>query len=62
MYLRYLHANQAWVFLFGEDVNTAQIIDMGDFGRFFPTRAEAVQAAKSCGLDVDKHGVVSTLF
>lgn len=58
MYLRFLPANQAWVFLFGDDLETAQIIDMGDYGKFFPTRSEAVDAAESCGLQVDAPGAV----
>jgi hypothetical protein len=58
MHLIYLPANMAWVFLFGHDINTATIQDMGGFGRFFPTRYEAVAAAAACGLSVNKDGGV----
>ena len=59
MKLAYLPANMAWVFLFGDNINTATIQDMGGFGRFFPTRKEAVNAAKECGLAVSRSGAVS---
>jgi hypothetical protein len=62
MYLKYLPANQAWVFLFGHDINTAVITDMGGFGRFFTKRSEAVEAARQCGMNVSDDGVVSITF
>lgn len=59
MYLRYIPANRAWVFLFGHDINSATIQDMGNYGRFFNTRGDAIAAARMCGLRVDKAGSVS---
>jgi hypothetical protein len=56
MVLRFLPVNQAWVFLFGHDLNTATIQPMGDYGRFFPSRKDAVSAAKSCGITVADNG------
>ncbi len=51
MRLAYLPANQAWVFLFGNDIATATITDMGGT-RFFSSRFKAMQAATECGLCV----------
>ena len=56
--LRYFPANAAYAFTFGRDVRTMQIVSMGDCGRFFRTRREAVIAARSCGLDVCRNGEV----
>ena len=60
MRLVYLPANMAWVFLFGEDINTATIQDMAGYGRFFTSRGEAVQVARDLGLVVSPKGIVST--
>ncbi len=54
MRLRYLPANMAWVFVFGD-----QIIPMGDHSRFHASRADAVRAAAEHGLAVSRSGVVS---
>lgn len=59
MHLRFLAANRAWIFLFGHDVRTVTIQDMGGFGSFFETRKEAIDAADACGLGVDKKGNVT---
>lgn len=56
MNLRYLPANQAWVFIFGHDVDTATIQDMGYHGRFFASRDSAITAAALCGLTVHRDG------
>lgn len=58
MWLRYLPANAAWVFLFGELISSATIVDMGGV-RFFPHRTDAVDAARQCGLTVTPDGTVS---
>lgn len=60
MRLMYLPANAAWVFVFGEDIRTASIEPMGDHGRFFNTRVEAVDAAHECGLVVRRDGTVES--
>jgi hypothetical protein len=58
MWLRFLPANQAWVFLFGETLNSAVIIPiLGD--RFFQRRTDAVRAAQAVGLYVTTDGRVS---
>lgn len=56
MRLIYLAANQAWVFVFGPDINTATLQDMGGYGIFFTTREDAVNAAKACGITVTETG------
>ena len=58
MHLVHLPANQAWAFVFGDDVATAQIIPMGDSPRFHESRDAAVEAARACGLEVTKSGRV----
>jgi len=58
MHLKLLPANKALVFLFGDDLTTAQIIDRVDLGRFFASRCQAVKAAECCGLKVDEQGTV----
>ena len=62
MHLVYLPANQAWVFIFGNDINTATIQDMGGFGRFFNSRSEAVSAAKAQGINVSSTGECSVTY
>lgn len=58
MWLRFLRTNQAWVFLFGETLDTATIIPiLGD--RFFTRRTDAVEAARLAGLHVATDGRVS---
>ena len=59
MRLLYFPVNAAWCFVFGEDLNTATPTSLAGFERFFTTRKEAVNAAKSLGLDVAKNGKVS---
>jgi hypothetical protein len=54
MRLVFLTTNCRWVFLFGE-----QIVPMGDAGRLFTTRCEAIEAAAVCGLSVSARGNVS---
>lgn len=54
MHLTYLTANAAYVFTFGD-----QIIAMGDRGRFFGSRSDAVSAAAEQGLKVSRSGEVS---
>jgi hypothetical protein len=58
MWLRYLPANQAWAFLFGETVATATVVSVGGV-RLFPHRSDAVDAARSVGLTVATDGQVS---
>lgn len=53
MRLQYLPANQAWVFVFGD-----QLVRMGDGPMFHETRADAVAAANACTLAVLKSGLV----
>lgn len=60
MKLVYLPANSAWCFVFGEAIETASIEPMGDYGRFFQTREQAVQAATECGLQVSTEGIVNS--
>lgn len=57
MWLKYLPANLAWVYLFGDDVSTATIVEM-DGQRFFPSRSEAVAAGRRAGLTVTDGGAV----
>ena len=54
MKLVFLVPNSAWVFLFGDS-----IVSILSWGRFFNSRADAVAAAASAGLVVDKSGNVS---
>ena len=53
--LRYLVANAAWVFVFGDS-----LLRMGDGPMFFGSRRDAVAAAAGCGLKVSRSGVVSS--
>lgn len=55
MRLIYLTANSAWTFTYGD-----QLLRMGDASRFFYSRGEAVAAARACGLNVDRSGLVSS--
>lgn len=59
MRLVYLPVNAAWVFLFGDDLRTAQIITLSSEERFIRERKDAVAAAKRHGLVVSKSGVVT---
>ncbi len=59
MYLKYFPVNAAWAFIFGNQIQTAQVINMEGYPRFFRSRAEAVSAASARGLDVDKRGNVT---
>jgi hypothetical protein len=61
MWLKYLPANQAWVFIFGDDINTATIQDMAGFGRFFNSRKSAVTAANANGIAVAENGRCSVV-
>ena len=54
MRLRYLPANQAYVFTFGE-----QLIRLAGEPMFYSTRKEAVAMARHYGMTVDKRGLVS---
>ena len=53
MRLVFFPANQAWAFVFGEDV-----VQVLDFCRFFLLRGDAVLAAGEAGLSVSRLGVV----
>ena len=53
MTLRYLPINAAWVFLFGDSLFRMEHAQM-----FFPTRKEAVAAARYLDLDVTRKGDV----
>lgn len=55
MRLIYLTANAAWTFTYGD-----QLLRMGGASRFFSSRADAVAAARDCGLNVTRSGVVSS--
>jgi hypothetical protein len=59
MALRYLPVSMCWAFLFGERIATAQIIEMGGYGRVFQTRDEAVWVANALRLNVAQDGRVS---
>ena len=48
MRLAFLPINQAWAFLFGNDIATAQIISM-DGAYLFASRKDAVAAAQPPG-------------
>lgn len=59
MRLIYLVANNAWTFAFGDS-----LIDLTDrfgesMGYFWPSRKDAVEAAASIGLNVNRSGKVS---
>lgn len=58
MRLIFLPANQAWVFVFGQNLATASIQAM-DGQTFFPSRAQAVLAANRRGLSVAQNGTVT---
>lgn len=58
MKLMFLQANNAWAFMFGDDPMRATVEPMGNHGRFFQTRDEAVAAALSQGLSVLPDGTV----
>lgn len=53
MNLRYLPANAAYVFTFGDS-----LIRMGDAPMFHATRGDAVRAARACGLAIARNGRV----
>lgn len=55
-----LVANNAWVFLFGDQLVPIDGGYVGGGRRFFETRQEAVAAAESAGLTVSRRGVVSS--
>ena len=59
MALRRFPVNQAWGFIFGQDVASASHISM-DGQLLFATRDEAVGAAERCGLVVKINGEVIT--
>lgn len=58
--LIYFPLNSAWAFVFGDDLQTAEIVDLElENGRcFFPDRADAVAAASRHGLNVERDGFV----
>jgi hypothetical protein len=59
VHLIYLPANQAWAFVFGDDLSTAQVIKLENAdSRFFAERGDAVAAAAAHRLDVDEDGAV----
>lgn len=62
MRLLYFPTNCAFAFIFGENIQTSQLIRMVGAPMFFPTRQDAVDAAAFCGLNVDPTGAVSTKF
>ena len=62
MFLKYLPANQAWVFLFGRSIDTAVLTNIGDYGVFFPSRDAAVKAAEQCGLTVARDGHLEIVY
>ena len=49
MKLQYLPANQAWVFTFG-----TQIVRLGNYEMFYPTRRDAAFTASHFKLTVDR--------
>ena len=59
MRLVYLPVSMAWVFVFGDNIETASIVPMDGWPRYFMRRADAVSAARSMGLEVDKRGNLS---
>ena len=61
MHLLFFPVNNAYAFVFGSDLRTAQLIRMVGHDMFFQTRREACEAARFCGLQVSARGVVSTL-
>jgi hypothetical protein len=62
LYLKFLPANQAWCFCFGESTDVANLTptSMGD-QTIFPNREEAVQAAAGQGLSVSPQGKVESV-
>jgi hypothetical protein len=62
MRLKYFPVNAAWGFIFGKHISTASHIGMGaDNRKLFPSRAQAVAAAREAGLKVGRRGLVSTI-
>ena len=60
MHLLFFPVNNAYAFVFGHDLRTAQLIRMIGHEMFFQTRREAVEAARFCGLLVSPKGVVTS--
>jgi hypothetical protein len=59
MRLFYFPANIRWMFVFGDDLATATIIDLAGEARSFETRRDAVASARRRGLAVAGNGVVT---
>ena len=58
MFLKYLPANQCWAFTVGDQL-VSMDYDDGTVGpRLFPSKVDALDAAKRCGLAVAKSGQV----
>lgn len=60
MHLKYFPVNAAWAYVFGDDIRTAQITKMGDWGPFFDSRKDAIWAARAQGLSVSSSGKVTS--
>lgn len=60
MHLCYSPVNAAFVFVFGESIESAQLIRMVGAPMFFETRQQAVEAAAFCGLSVSRAGRVES--
>jgi hypothetical protein len=58
MRLQYLPANACWAFVVRGEQIVAVNVGAGE-QRLFATRAEAVEAARACGLHVDQNGRVA---
>ena len=59
MYAYFLVCNQAWVLLFGDNLQDAQIVDL-DGQSYFSTREELTFALNSKGLLLNKDNTVTT--
>lgn len=58
--LKYFPVNAAWAFIHGRTLTDARPLQLGDERMFYPSRKEAVAAAKRRGLKVDKKGVATS--
>jgi hypothetical protein len=53
MHLCFFPVNNAWAFVFGDDIRTATPISLHMFPLFYRTKGHALEAARHRGLYVD---------
>ena len=57
--LRLMHGLNGWTFVLGEVLSRGSLIALHGNGFFYESRQGAVNAARKCGLVVDRRGIVT---